>query len=120
MPMKLGFLAFFCLLSFCPVESVAQEGYVEVELISTSQAEETVKTIPIWRKKLILAALVLTLGPLGVHRLYLGTHPGVPVFYTLTLGGGFGILPIIDLIAILTSKDLSRFENNGKILMFSS
>ena len=66
-------------------------------------------------------AIVLTLltGPLGGHRLYLGTKPIVPIVYTLTLGGGVGILPFIDLIVICFSKDISRFENNDKIFMWA-
>jgi len=54
-----------------------------------------------------------------VHRLYLGTHPRVPVIYTLTLGGGLGVLPIIDIIAIATTKDLDRFIQNDKVIMWA-
>lgn len=66
-------------------------------------------------------AIVLTLltGPLGGHRLYLGTKPIVPIVYVCTLGGGVGILPFIDLIVICFSKDISRFENNDKIIMWA-
>lgn len=66
-------------------------------------------------------AIVLTLmtGPLGGHRIYLGTKPIVPVVYTLTLGGGVGVLPFIDLVVICFSKDISRFENNEKIFMWA-
>ncbi|MBI5539573.1 MAG: TM2 domain-containing protein [Bacteroidia bacterium] len=66
-------------------------------------------------------AIVLTLltGPLGGHRLYLGTTPIVPVVYACTLGGGIGVLPFIDLVVICFSKDISRFENNDKIFMWA-
>ena len=63
--------------------------------------------------------LAIALGPFGVHRLYLGTHPRVPVIYTLTLGGGLGVLPIIDIIAIATTKDLDRFIQNDKVIMWA-
>jgi len=65
-------------------------------------------------------AVVLTLltGPLGGHRLYLGTKPIVPIVYICTLGGGIGVLPFIDLVVICFSKDISRFENNDKIFMW--
>jgi TM2 domain-containing membrane protein YozV len=72
------------------------------------------------RKKDKVMAIVLTLltGPLGVHRLYLGTKPVVPVVYILTLGGGLGVLPFIDLVVMAFSKDISPFENNEKIFMW--
>ena len=38
--------------------------------------------------KLTAAAFDITLGFLGVHRLYLGTSPKIPVVYAITLGGG--------------------------------
>ncbi len=70
------------------------------------------------KKRFIAIALVVLTGPLGGHRLYLGTHPVVPVFYALTLGGGFVVLPIIDLISIIITKDLSKFENNDRVIMW--
>ena len=68
-------------------------------------------------KKWLAAVFAVTLGPFGVHRLYLGTSTKVPIFYTLTLGGGLGILPLIDLIAILTN-DRHRFTNNERVIMW--
>lgn len=68
--------------------------------------------------RLVAALLTLTLGPFGAHRLYLGTEAMVPVFYTLTLGGGLGILPVIDLFHILLVKDLSGFYNNPGVFMW--
>jgi hypothetical protein len=62
---------------------------------------------------------VLT-GPLGGHRLYLGTEPYVPIVYALTLGGGMGLLPAIDIIVILVSKDLSKYENSSQIIMWGN
>jgi hypothetical protein len=68
-----------------------------------------------------LASILLTifLGPFGAHRLYLGTHIRVPIVYTLTLGGGLGILPAIDLIMLIFQKDLSLFRDNKKFFMWS-
>jgi TM2 domain-containing membrane protein YozV len=63
--------------------------------------------------------LAIGLGPFGVHRLYLGTHPRVPVIYTLTLGGGLGILPLTDIIAIIATKDLSKFIGNDRVIMWA-
>lgn len=69
-------------------------------------------------KKLTAVLLAVTLGTFGVHRLYLGTRPLVPVVYTITLGGGLGILPLTDIVAILATPDLSRYENNDKVIMW--
>jgi TM2 domain-containing membrane protein YozV len=68
--------------------------------------------------RLVAAALAVTLGPFGGHRLYLGTDAKVPVFYGITFGG-FGVLVVIDLAHILFTKDLAPFEHNEKILMWS-
>ncbi len=71
-----------------------------------------------FKKRITAAILTVTLGPLGAHRLYLGTQPQVPAMYLTTIGGGVGLIPLIDLIAILTTKDLSIYENNKKVLMW--
>lgn len=70
-------------------------------------------------KKLKVVLLTIFLGHFGVHRIYLGTMPNVPVVYSLTLGGGLGILPLIDLFTILFSKDLNQFENNDRVIMWN-
>lgn len=71
-------------------------------------------------KKSVAVVLAILLGPFGVHRIYLGTHAKVPVIYTLTLGGGFGILPLLDIVAILSNKDWSEeFIPNDKVIMWA-
>ena len=69
--------------------------------------------------KLNAVILAILLGPFGVHRLYLGTTPKVPIFYSVTLGG-LGILPLTDIIAILLTPDMSVFINNNQIIMWGS
>ncbi len=69
-------------------------------------------------KRLTAAMLTFALGMLGVHRLYLGTKPWIPAVYLLTFGGGFLILPLIDMGVLLFSKDISKYENNDKVLMW--
>lgn len=69
--------------------------------------------------KAVAAALTVLMGPFAAHRIYLGTSPKVPVFYTLTLGGGLGVLPIIDLMLILSAKDLSVYYNKDTIFLWS-
>lgn len=69
--------------------------------------------------RLVAAALAVTLGPFGVHRLYLGTNAKVPIFYGLTFGG-FGVLVLIDLAHILFTKDLAPFQHNDQVLMWAA
>lgn len=83
-----------------------------VERINKSRLNDQIK------KRLTAAVLTIALGPLGVHRLYLGCPPVVPAVYVATLGGCLGLVPLIDLFAILFTKDLSRYENNPKIFMW--
>lgn len=59
---------------------------------------------------------VLT-GFLGGHRIYLGTHHRTPIIYSVTLGG-LGILPLVDLVNIIFTKDISKFENRSQIIMW--
>jgi TM2 domain-containing membrane protein YozV len=71
-------------------------------------------------KKVTAAIFALTLGMLGVHRIYLGTAPYIPAVYLFTFGGGFFILPLIDLVMILSAKDIGKFENNNRLLMWAN
>ena len=66
----------------------------------------------------LAAALAVTLGPFGAHRLYLGTTPKVPLLYGLTFGG-FGVLVLIDLGHILFTKDLSVYQDSRQVLMWA-
>lgn len=70
------------------------------------------------RNKLIAIAADLLTGPLGGHRIYLGTEPYVPVVYALTLGGGLGVLPVADLFVIIFTKDLNKYCDNSQIIMW--
>jgi len=71
------------------------------------------------KTKLIAISLAITLGAFGVHRLYLGTEPIVPIAYTLTLGGGFLILPLIDIFYIIAVKDINQITNNNNVFIWN-
>lgn len=68
--------------------------------------------------KVNAAVFDVSLGLLGVHRLYLGTSPKVPVIYAVTLGGA-GFLILADLGIIIFSKDLEKFANNDHVFMWN-
>jgi TM2 domain-containing membrane protein YozV len=67
----------------------------------------------------VAIALAALLGPFGAHRLYLGTTPKVAIAYGLTFGG-FGVVALIDLVHLIVVKDLDRFRNNDRILMWAA
>ena len=92
---------------------------VELSLSDSLVTDSTQHTEPPKRKHVRAKAIVFTLltGPLGGHRVYLGTRPGAPIIYAVTLGG-FGILPVIDLVHLIFTKDLSKYEQNQKIIMW--
>ena len=72
-------------------------------------------------QRLIAAILAFPFpfGITGLHRIYLGTSPWVPVVYFATLGG-FGILPLTDFIAIVSASDadFKSYLNNGNVFMW--
>lgn len=92
------------------------EGNLHLEHFQLRDSTSAVKPKA---KKLKAVLLAVFLGHFGVHRIYLGTTPNVPVVYSLTLGGGFGILPLLDIVAILSTDDLSQFSNNKQVFMWS-
>ncbi|MBL7933494.1 MAG: TM2 domain-containing protein [Bacteroidia bacterium] len=71
-------------------------------------------------KKYVAAALAFPFpfGIVGLHRIYLGCEPYVPVAYIGTVGGGFGVLPFIDFCAILSHKNIDTYVNNKKVFMW--
>lgn len=109
-------LLFFCLFSFILranlVKFIQPQDSVVVDSFQVSS--ELPK-----RKHVRAKAIVFTIltGPLGGHRVYLGTRPGAPIIYAVTLGG-FGILPLVDLAHLIFKKDISQFEQNQKIIMW--
>lgn len=73
------------------------------------------------KKKQVVAALLafpLPFGIVGLHRIYLGCAPYVPVAYIASLGGMFGVLPFIDFCVILLNKDTDRYVDSSKIFMW--
>lgn len=66
----------------------------------------------------VAIALDITLGYFGVHRMYLGTDPKVPIFYTLSMGGG-GLLWLVDLGILIANKDIEPYINNPRMFMWA-
>ncbi|MBI2271618.1 MAG: TM2 domain-containing protein [Bacteroidetes bacterium] len=64
-------------------------------------------------------AFPVPFGIVGLHRIYLGTDPYVPVVYIATVGGCFGILPLIDFFVIVFEKDTGQYLNNPRVFMWA-
>ena len=68
----------------------------------------------------IAVALDFFLGGLAIHRVYLGTPPGIIAGYFFTCGGIFGVLPLIDLIVlVINNEDISAYVNKKGLIMFN-
>jgi TM2 domain-containing membrane protein YozV len=97
---------------------VLDKNIVTIETKDTSQGSLIIKHP---KKKWIAALLAFPLpfGVVGLHRIYLGTQPHIPLVYVGTVGGVFGILPLADFIAILNTKedDLQNL-NTGKVFFW--
>jgi TM2 domain-containing membrane protein YozV len=65
-----------------------------------------------------LLAFPFPFGIVGLHRIFLGTKPYVPIAYIASLGGIFGVLPLIDFFVICFDKHFEEYLNNGKVLMW--
>jgi len=87
---------------------------------STNDDEYGIAQIDSTGKRLGAALIAIPLGMLGMHRIYLGTQPIVPIFYILTFGGGFGILPFIDFVVLIMADDMKPYINNPRIFMWSN
>ena len=122
--------------NFIPSDTIWVIAADTVQCFSVEEIKEWPKYIKIGKRQLknpvyvvvedvvgqdraTIIVLTLLTGPLGGHRIYLGTKPIVPIVYTCTLGGGLGVLPFIDLVVVCFSKDISRFKNNEKIFMWA-
>ncbi len=139
--MKKKQLYFFILFIFCVGlnKSIAQDTALILQSVDTLESIEiqidtTVKTtiatdsilkkdsiqISTKKKKWIAAVLAFPFpfGVVGLHRVYLGTAPYIPLLYVATIGGVFGLLPLADFIAILKCKEGDLENLNSRKAFF--
>lgn len=108
---------------FCSAE------FIEIE--NTLAIENTYKSKPhpvrfLFKKKIsarqkIVAAVLafpFPFGIVGLHRIYMGTKPHVPVIYIATFGGAFGVIPFIDFCILVLDKKPERYFNNPRLFMW--
>ena len=90
---------------------------VDTRLQLEELAADTNATTKVKFKRSKAILFTVFTGLFGGHRIYLGTHQRTPILYSVTLGG-LGILPLIDLVNIIFTKDLSKFEDIPQIIMW--
>lgn len=139
------FLILFCLFlfsKFCSANQPSQKCYIlsadEISLLQRSDSvifveesytglsERPTPLLQLFHKKqkknrkltAALLAFPFPFGIVGLHRIYLGCAPYVPVVYIASFGGIVGLLPLIDFYFILLEKDLKSFTNNKKVFMW--
>ncbi|KAA3649131.1 MAG: TM2 domain-containing protein [Bacteroidetes bacterium] len=125
--MRLLFLGLL-LISACVVYSsnyqadifILEDSSILIEMNTNSFQDTDNTTFIPKHRKLKAVLLAVFLGHFGVHRIYLGTSPNVPIVYSLTLGGGLGLLPLIDVYAILKSKNLNEFKDSQQVFMWTT
>ncbi len=104
--------------------ATSQERYTITEYTTFLNESDTLITNSILKEKDARTALVLCvlLGPLGVHRLYLGTQKTTVVAYVLT-AAGFGVLWVTDTILLtgaVFKKDVSRYSGNRHFFLWNN
>lgn len=97
--------------------------YVQVALPADTAAQPGIHQAPTRENVKLVAAILafpFPFGMIGLHRIYLGTKPWVPIVYLCTLGGCFGVLPFIDFVVILLQDEegLKQYQNNDKVFMW--
>lgn len=102
---------------------------IEFEYISADEFECNFKPHPLrflfkknisTRQRMLAAFLAFPFpfGIVGLHRIYMGTKPHVPVIYIATFGGAFGVLPFIDFCILVLDKKPERYFNNPRLFMW--
>ncbi len=99
-----------------------QVDFLSMNSLSPLNVNANLGSAHFYNEKNPAVAFVLAwfLGPLGIHRAYLGTSTGVIIGYILTLGG-CGIIAFVDWIVLLIGlieDDISKYINNPKFFMW--
>ncbi len=99
----------------------AQAEQVDM-LAMNSMAPMAATTTFVAQEKDPVIAFILAwfLGPLGIHRAYLGTSTGTIIGYILT-AGGCGIIAFVDWVMLLIgmiNDDISKYVDNPRFFMW--
>ena len=101
------------------VDALFTEAVMEAPVTPAAPATPALSGDPQITNIVALVVDWIGLGGLGIHRLILGTKPINCLWYFLTIGGIFGIIPLIDgimLIIDLINGSASYFDNPAFIM----
>ncbi len=97
-------------------EYYLDENAIEKQLTTAEKTTVTLKNNSADSNQQVIAILLcFFLGGLGLHRLYLGARGIVILWYVITCGGIFGIVPLVDFILLIFSGT-SRFEGKSSFI----
>ncbi|MDX1943039.1 MAG: TM2 domain-containing protein [Saprospiraceae bacterium] len=65
-------------------------------------------------EQIVAILLAFFVGWLGIHRLYLGSDPIIILWYIITLGGFFGLIPLIDFIRLVIGQ-VDHYRDNSSL-----
>jgi TM2 domain-containing membrane protein YozV len=128
-----AFFLFFCFRATGSGQGnagIAAQHLMEVSEVQLREFLQQARPSPLmqlfWKRKhkdqkvkAALLAFPFPCGMVGLHRIYLGTAPYVPVVYIATIGGVFGILPFIDFCVLLLDKEIEPYIMNKKVFMWA-
>ena len=101
------------------IDALFTEAVFEVSSSAASSMSASIGGDPAITNVVALVVDWIGLGGLGIHRLILGTKPINCLWYFLTVGGIFGVIPFIDgimLIIDLINGSASYLDNPAFIM----
>lgn len=101
------------------IDAIVSEAVMEAPAPAAAPVPPALNGDPAVTNVVALVVDWIGLGGIGIHRLILGTKPINCLWYFLTLGGIFGIVPLIDgimLIVDLINGSASYFDNPAFIM----
>lgn len=101
------------------IDALFTEAVFEVSSSAASSMSASVGGDPAITNVVALVVDWIGLGGIGIHRLILGTKPINCLWYFLTIGGIFGVIPFVDgimLIIDLINGSASYLDNPAFIM----
>ena len=101
------------------IDALFTEAVMEAPAAPVAPATPALQSDPAIVNVVALVIDWIGLGGIGIHRLILGTKPINCLWYFLTIGGIFGIIPLVDgimLIVDLIQGSASYFDNPAFIM----
>lgn len=90
----------------------------QTQAIDSLQSKSVLAVQNIRKSELIMSTI--STGIVGGHRLLLNKKASTAIIYCITLGGGLGFLPLVDLITIIfTKRENLHLLQHKKFFLFN-